>query len=415
MNLKNLISKIDKQPFLVFILINSTNVISYLYWLIIGREFDPEFFTFATSMNSLLMILTNPGATLPHLIVKFLDTEASDFEINRYLTNLFFFILAIFIIIFFSVNIFFDQFFFDMDIKKIHINFIVLISFLIYLKHLFTSLYQLKKKYFLFSIYQSLFIFFKFIIILFFIYLAINENFSFLNSNLIAVFLVLLILFLKFRKIHHFIFTINFFSNYEYKKIIKYFFILFISSFFITFLMNYDLIISRAYFDTKNAALYSSISIIGKSIFYLFSVFIFVIFPESALNDKKFNLLKFLLIIIFSFILGSGAILILYLFSDFIFGITFNGKYFPDPLNILIFSFSMLFLTITNLFLYFLIGKNKILFPLFMLMVIFLFYFIFLKYFTSSIFVYVFTQLISSLILFFTTVSYFVYLKKNEY
>ncbi len=415
MNIINLKNKVKSNIYAlnslyVFFIINSTNVLSYLFWFLIGRNFNEETFTFITSINSLLMILTTPAATLAHLIVKFLNFDDDKKIRINFFFNLLFIISLLFILLSSIIFIFFDVFFSKMNYLRLHIILILAACFFIYLKHLITSFFQLKKNYVKFSLFQSSFIYLKFFLMLFVIYFGINGKFGFIYVNLIAVIIVLFFLFFWFNEDFK---LISFFKIYDKKKYLllsKYFIILFGSSFFITFLLNYDLIISRAYFETNTSAEYSSLSIICKSIFYLFSVFIFVIFPESSL-DKSFKIKKFLILIIFSLILGSIAIFTLVFFSDIIFYYTFNGKYQPNNTNIIYLSYSMLFLTISNLIYFFLIGKNKYLIPMLIFILPFLFYSLVLKYFTESIFTFVQTQFFINLIMMSFIASYFFYIK----
>lgn len=139
-----------------------------------------------------------------------------------------------------------------------------------------------------------------------------------------------------------------------------------ISSFAVTFLYTFDVVLVKYFFTAEEAGLYSGIATIGRIIFFLTaSISIVLLSAVKFDNTKKTNLKILAKGLILTIGLGGVALLTFYLFYDTVVGLLIGSKYllfskYLFKLGILSFLASI----INLIFVYFFALRNKqIIFP----------------------------------------------------
>lgn len=308
-NLKNLI---------FFIIMNSGNFFNYLFIIILTKIISVDVFGTYSSINSLISILTVPTAILIFLSSrKYLHGHLNflSFRSKNLLITFLFFSLIIFII-------FFVYIYFYLNLPSSYFI-VVFSSSTVVFSYLICrplGLLQAKGDYILFSISSVFFSPSKIVFILFFVYL-LNLK---LNGIFLSISLSVLVTFLV-------AFYFNFITKKDinFKKEIKednshnvYFVI---SSIVVMALAQSDIYIIKLHNNFFETGIYSAASLLGKIIYFLPSVFLVILYPETTKNKENLNYLKNL--IIFTIIMSFIYLLSMYFLSDIIFSITFKSEY----------------------------------------------------------------------------------------
>jgi O-antigen/teichoic acid export membrane protein len=127
-------------------------------------------------------------------------------------------------------------------------------------------------------------------------------------------------------------------------------------------LINYsDILLVKHYFDASQAGLYTSISLIGRMIYFVTWMVVMVLIPKVIRLKKENGDFKSLLIKNFTLIAGFSSLLILgaYLFSDFII-LTFFGQDYLSVASLLwVYALATALFALANIFVYYFLSLDK--------------------------------------------------------
>ena len=348
----------------------SSNVVSYLFQIFAGRNVLESIYGDYNTLNSLSMLIISPLIVLPLIIVNFLNDNSIDFKINDKETILFQIISIISLIIltsFFILINFIDQIF---NLGKFNLLMTCLISILTLYVFFYLGILQQRKKYISFSLLGSSVIFLKFLFILFFI-----KDLSLMKLILSTIFGILIVLIINI-----FIFNkkIIYFKKFKFQTIKNSFYFFFKSSIYLIVLnlsiigfTNFDIISMKILHGSYEAGIYSSAQIIAKIIYFFNSILVITLFPEVSSGSSNFEKVRKMCLfsIIFTIISSFCFVITIYFFGNTIVTFSFGERYLDDT-YILLLSFSMACLSITNILITFLIAyksTNKISYILFFL------------------------------------------------
>ena len=113
---------------------------------------------------------------------------------------------------------------------------------------------------------------------------------------------------------------------------------------------NIDVMLARHFCSPDEAGMYATAAIIGRIGFYLPSVLIFVLFPEAARVMESGGDWRrpFLTSMLLTLLLAGGFALICGFFPEFVIGILYGSDYIPAAGLLRIISISMSFLAVAN-------------------------------------------------------------------
>lgn len=344
---------------LVTLITLSSNVVSYLFQIITGRNVIESIYGEYNSLSSLSMMIIAPLIVLPLIIVNFINDDSIEIKNKDKETILFQLIsiisLSIFFIFLISIS-YIDQFF---KIGKDKLLIACVISILTLYLFYYLGLLQQKKKYTIFALLGSSVIFLKFIFILFFLN-DLNLT-KLLLSTIFGIFIVLVINIFYFHR------KIKYFDNFDFNSIKKSFYFFFHSSKYLIILnlsiigfTNFDIISMKVAHGSYQAGIYSSAQIIAKIIYFFNSILVITLFPEVSSGKSDFNKIRKICIfsLVFTIITSFCFVLLIYFLGDIIVFYSFGERYL-DSFYILILSFSMACLSIVNIIITFMIAYKK--------------------------------------------------------
>ena len=129
----------------------------------------------------------------------------------------------------------------------------------------------------------------------------------------------------------------------------------------LSLLQNVDVLMVKYYFPEMTAGIYSSVSVIGKIIFFAASPITIIVLPICAQNFKKgLDFTRpFLLAVLVSTTISFVSFLVYTFFPGFLVEILFSNKYIDAVPLLGIYALYMIFFTLLNLLTIFLISISK--------------------------------------------------------
>lgn len=353
----------------VFIFSNLGNLFSYIFIFILGRYLSNSDFSVFMAINSFIAILVSPIAFSPMILSKsYINNFSFNTELKvNFIKNLTFLVLILVIVLDIFYLILFEQI---KDFLNYEVNYHLILTIIIFnLSYLcipFHGIFQGEKKFLKFSIIASFPMISKVIyLIILILYFNKNNVFDLVFYSTILSFVSTLFLTYVFLN-QTFILKLGHISIKIIIDILKSFknfqFILFCNIFYL-FLLSIDVIIANRILPTDESAIYTKISVISKSIFFLMSSLSTVIFPIAVQNKVNRNIAEsyknlFQGFILFT-IISVFVILFLYYFKDLVFKITFNISISEYEDLFLIQSISIVILTLSQFIAVFNLANKK--------------------------------------------------------
>jgi O-antigen/teichoic acid export membrane protein len=326
-------SKIIRNSFFVIIFSNLSNVASFFYQIIIGRNISSSEYGLLISFYSALAILSIPAAVIPFIVNNFFNGKETLKEKNYFLANIFYLCGYILIFEIISVFFFYNIFFALLKFESLsYLIFLLSLQFLTLIMAILMGLYTSKSMYVNYSLIGPSSLYFRLIllIICIFFFTVINIDLI-LKINILSIFISILIA-LYFSNTE---LLKIFFQKYEFKngiiKIIKFSIPALFVFINVIFLQNIDAILIRRILSESDSGVIAPMIVLGRIPIFIFSALIYVIFPEvkknfyiikNSFSFKKF--LFFLLIIISTF---AFYCFFIYLFGQEIINLIFNKNF----------------------------------------------------------------------------------------
>lgn len=356
MKLKSFINKYKLDSFslntlIFFTIINSGNVFSYIFQFSLARFTSIENFGLYNSVSSILMYFSAIVSTLPYFVTKTLSYKNGKIIIWNYFFLIFMIINLLIIIFHFFILDFLgfkDQDYF-LYIYSI-INLSTLLSFL-------TGFLQYNKNYNKFSIVISLQMFFRFIVLLLFFYFIKNiEVHHALLSNLIPLFIILIItIYFSYKFLPSFIFSISKINFSFIKNFFNDFLPIYFTNLLIIFILASDILLIKLKFDLNTVGIFSASAIMAKIIFYLPAALSIISYSE---NIKNIEMRKLGIIILLLNSICLTVFLIYVFFGDIILAFSFGDDYAISHSYLIINSLCYLFLSNIVLINYVLVSRD---------------------------------------------------------
>ena len=402
-------NKFFKNNLIVFILTNLGNLCQFIFQIVCIRLFIPEEFSIFGSINAYISLVSAPVVVIPLLVSKYLIKSDDKTQSIKFLIRLVlkFCLISIFICIIlhpFIKNL--------LDIDK-HIYFIISYVTLILTAVISVcfGILQGLKKYIQFGIFHFLSLFSKLIFLLSVSYFYKDILLLFLANSSGIVFSIVLF-FIFYRKT---LFSGTFSLSYvDFDKQNKIFFYnsfnFLLTSFMILFFTNIDQFLSKVILNSKDAGIYIAASSFSKIPFFLTMNLAYVLFPEINIeNNKKSNLSKILIVLIFITMTSLFFMICLKLFGTDIIQILYGNLYLNATKYIIILTAAMMFVNLNYVILIsLLLNKNAYQFIIFIILSL-IFGFILYSFDVNSLsFAYLF--LLYNMIIFLLLISRFIYL-----
>ena len=327
----------------VFILSNLGNLFSYIFIFILGRYLNNHDFSIFMTLNSFIAILISPIAFSPMVLSKsFINNFSfSDLLKSNYIKNLIFLTIFLVIILDLIFLAFFNQIKLVLNYDNhFHILLSLIIINLSYISIPMHGIFQGARLFFKFSLIASMPMFLKVLFVFVFFYFLLDLSLLDLVLYSIISAITLTIIISVYFLLKSFNLRLGGFSKnviFDIFKSFKDFQFILICNIYYLFLISVDIIIANNIFNSEETANYSKLSVIAKSIFYLFSSLSAVIFPiavqnkfDNNLRESIKNLLQGTLIFL---VISSVVVIIFYFFYDLIFFYSFNIS-LPEYKNI---------------------------------------------------------------------------------
>ncbi|MFH2058542.1 MAG: oligosaccharide flippase family protein [Pseudomonadota bacterium] len=126
-------------------------------------------------------------------------------------------------------------------------------------------------------------------------------------------------------------------------------------------LTNIDILLVKHFFSVDEAGIYASISVLGRTIYYVPSAIIMAMFPlvseTHTLKTDPFHLLK--KAIGTTIILAGSVLIVLVAFPEFMLSMLFGPNYIVGAAPLRLFSIAMFFLTLVFVYATFLLAIEK--------------------------------------------------------
>lgn len=318
----------EKHSIVLLSLTMAGNIFNLLLQIIMGRMLDIGLFGTMNTLFSLSAIVSLPAYGIFLLTSKYVsEYSALELSYKPILKKMFFFTF-VFVLFFLLLGIGLSGFigsFFNIENSSL-ILLVIISAGVLFILHVITGGLQGEKRFLALGIVGLLIPFTKLFGSIIFVSLGF-ELFGILLSNLFGIILSILtgfwLLKLTFNYSDEKIsFKINF-------KVLQYSLFTFFVTVILIILTNIDIIIVSQYFTAEETGFYSTASILCKSIFFISSSILFVMFPlvtEAA--AKKTDTVK-LLIKTFFYCgsLSAACVLVFYFFSKPVITILFGSKY----------------------------------------------------------------------------------------
>ena len=352
-----------KSGLILFIAVNSFNLLNYVYHFVIARMLSPENYGVLMTLFSFFYIFSVPSEALQTIISGYTSRLANnDGKIKSLLLRSMKkagVVSFLFYILFIPISLFFS-YFLSIEFPLFMITGIALFGF--FLTPIIRGVLQGKKKFKELGISMNFEAIVKVIMGIGLVYLAKNVYG--------AVFAVILSIFFGF--LISLFFVKNILSaekeNVRIKGAFSYSWPVFVLFFAIVLMYSLDVIIAKRIFSPEMVGKYAVVSILGKAIFFATNGFGKSMFPisnEKKARHEKRKVLKKSLIMVS--LLCFAALIAFLIFPELIIKILFGSKYI-DMAGILIFTgLAFSFLSITNLIVLHKISKGRLKNPGFML------------------------------------------------
>lgn len=341
-----------QSSFIVFAGSMLANFGAYLYHLLIGRILGPQYYGELAALLSIFNILNVPSTTLQTILVKYFSELKAKKRFDEIKWLLLFATRGVFILEFLSFILIIP--FLSRIASFLQIGhseyfiwvYLVFASFLI--STINGSVLQALQLFKESTIIVNLGMLLRVVLGVIFAYFGVGWV---LISNIFSNSLSYLFSFYPIR----FIFRLKSQRfNLSRRHLLAYSIPTFITGLGITSLYSQDVILVKHYFNPETAGIYSSLSVLGRIIFFATTAISFVIFPviaEYKENQKSYQRLALIALAAVSFV--SFGITLLYflwpkLFVDLLFGRAFLGAVpYMGPFGVFISFFSLSSLIVT--------------------------------------------------------------------
>jgi len=281
----------EKYSILVFMLNMLGDISNYFFQIVMGRMLDVDRFGILNSLLSLYTIISIPVSVVLIVVSKYVsENKALGGNINS-LLKIFFFYIIVFMICYLSCGIALSGIiasFIKVE-SKFLVSFIIIATGFGFILPVIVGGLQGEKKFFAFGIVNLVFPLTRLFGSIIFVLLGLELKGIILSLILGNIFAILLgQWFLKF-SLKPSSEKINFKIN---PKAMHFAWITFLVHVGMTILINFDAIIVKHYFTAEATGLYSVASILGKTILYVSTSIVFVMFPflnEAAVKKDDVN------------------------------------------------------------------------------------------------------------------------------
>lgn len=356
-----------KQNSVIFVTISLlSSGINYLSQMIIGKFLTVETFGIINAIFSFLLVIAVPGTTLSIILAKKISSENfSRKNINIYLLkllkiNIYLIFISIIVSIVCSAHI---GEFIKTDNKSIILTILLYTSigyFAVAIVGVFTGL----NEYIIAGIMGLCVPIFKFIGVIISLFLEMQSMSAVLIiiismligtifASLIGLYIIYKQGYFSFNTCKD-VFKYNISYNSEYLETL-------ISNFCIVILSNIDILLLNYFYTSEEVGLYSSVMLFGKIILYVATSLVTVMLPYVvSFNSKEKEQKKVLLdtckyITIFSIL----CLIPINLFKNFFISMVFSEKYLGASKYMFLTSVIAIELSFLNIFMNFMIAKNK--------------------------------------------------------
>lgn len=321
-------SEFFKASFWIFLATGFSNAGSYLYHLLMGRLLGPENYGILYSSISLLYDISIITLPFSFVIIKFISSYKGKGDKNS-ISSFYYFLQTRFLLYGGILSILL------LVLSPLITSFLHLPSILFAILTVvgfYLGLFPLLAR----NTLQGLFNFFavfvinvsealtKIIVALIFVYLGFHALGAFMGifASVLVTFLIAWF-FMKREKLKN----IGKFS--EGNKVFKYSIPVFLTTLGFTSLFTTDVLFVRNFFPGVLSGYYSSLSVLGKIIYFGTFPIIMVLFPFVSERHAKGTEFRHLLLIslLLGFLVSFGIVLIYYFFPDLMIGILFGKSY----------------------------------------------------------------------------------------
>lgn len=360
--MRKLINRILANPFFSssFIMIvgtNSTNVINYIYHLLMGRLLGPASYGELSAFFSLIGLLSVVPMSFGTVVIKFVAASKNNQEVASYLR--WFNKPVLYLSIALSIGTAAASPFLADYLNTTHTTGILLIavSFLFGLpSYLYRSVLQGLIKFHLVVIGLISETGMKLLAGVLFVTFGFGVTGA-MTGLFLAIVLGWMISFwfLKdFRNIHSS-------EKVNTKNIFKFTLPVLIQTVSMTSLMSVDLVLVKHFFTSFDAGIFAAVSTLGKIILFASAPVATVMFPlvtKSYANGERF-VSMFLLSIGVTLAVILGVVILYYLFPNFVMSLLYGEKYFSGISLLVPYAIFTGLLSLTGLFINFFLSINK--------------------------------------------------------
>ncbi len=346
----------------------AANVSAYLYHLIVGRILGPVAYGELAALLALFFILNVPSSVLQTISVKFFSSLRARNEhgqIRTLFVKTTFVTLAlegIFLVLLMPFFRIISEF---LQIKDSSYLFYLYLTVSVYMVSIVPmSVLQAYQKFPEVAVFTNIGMFIRLVLSVFAAQFGVGLT---LIANLISNCLSYIGYFFPLKFIFRYTASPLLLSK---KAVAKYSIPAFVATLCITLLYSIDVVLVKHFFDPHQAGIYSSLSVLGKVIFFASNAVGFVVFPMIAERRELKKKIDGLVIVALSFVGGvSGVLTILYfIFPSFVVRILF-GNAFDEAIPFLgFFGIFLSFFSLSSILsnIYLAIGNTK--FSFFMLL-----------------------------------------------
>lgn len=349
-----------KNSAIVFFGGMAVNVLNYVFNLIAGRYLGPVDYGILVALVSLITLLLIPAQSINIVTVKLTSGAFAKNKLGE-IKSIFYKLIkftAVFSFVVIALILIFSQFlanFLNIDVK-----YIIIFSIFILLGYLFSisrGLMQGMKRFKAYSISTISEIALKIIIFIISYSLGLRVTGALL-AFIVAAFITYLFSFIPIKDV----FKAKI-ENAHIKKLFSYSSYTFFSFAILTFLTFIDVILVKHYFSSYDAGNYAALANIGKIIFYVAApITAVVMFPMVSeaheKNKRHFSIL--LQTFILTILICSPILIIFYFYPEMVVKILFGAKYILIYPFIFSFGLAMFILSLCNVFIYYFLSIKKL-------------------------------------------------------
>lgn len=330
---------------------NFGNVFSYLFQLILARNFSPDDFGIFNSVNSLAIVIAAPVSVIPFIIsrytVQLLPKGLG--QVRYFVDQTLKLILALSVVLLIAGTLMVPVImkFLNLD-SKLPIVLMLGILVISLILPVFLGFLQGLSRYTQFGMSSSAVLFFRCIGAVILVWYLGTGVTGALLAVLSGILLATLIAMYAMKDIFSTPKTTE--PEILAANILKFAFPTLITLSSMMLFGNLDIVLVRHYVTGDEAGLYSTAAILGKIALFLPSVLLVVLFPEAAkLNDQKNSDMKILWIsVAMTASIGGGFALTCRLFPQLIITLLFGEQYIAAAEMLYTVSFAMAALAISN-------------------------------------------------------------------